>query len=337
MPFKNDFLQFNDFKDRLKDMKGPVFLLGNEEFLMKRCIDSAVKAYISPGFEIMDYIKYDEATKDQLLADLYVIPMLSQKRILWVNNYKEIFNDGEFAAKLANYDGDNIIFFTFTDIDEKKQLPKLLKYFGNENIYMLNALDKRGLKAIINNRLKKNGKTISPKNMEELINLSGYFNKDSDYTISNLDFDLQKIIAHSGDNPEISLEDIELSVDGDEAKFVFDFIESLGRGNKSESFHMFHSILKSGSKVEQIAALIAGQFELMVEAKELSEEGYPYNDIIKALGIHEFRAKKIIQAADRFQLSHLKNILINVYDIDREVKMGNIDAVMAYELLIAKI
>ncbi len=53
--------------------------------------------------------------------------------------------------------------------------------------------------------------------------------------------------------------------------------------------------------------------------------------------IHEFRIKKAIQAADRFTKTKLKEILVQLYEIDRNIKTGVLEQNLALELLVGRI
>ena len=86
-----------------------------------------------------------------------------------------------------------------------------------------------------------------------------------------------------------------------------------------------------------ILSLLVNQFELMTEIKELSEEGQTLSAITKEMGMHEFRVKKAMASASRLNTDKLKDILCQLYEIDSTIKRGDIDGVMALELVIGRI
>ena len=61
------------------------------------------------------------------------------------------------------------------------------------------------------------------------------------------------------------------------------------------------------------------------------------NSITKEMGMHEFRIKKAMSSANRLSLDKLKKTLADLYEIDRSIKQGDIDGVLALELLIGRI
>jgi DNA polymerase III subunit delta len=52
-------------------------------------------------------------------------------------------------------------------------------------------------------------------------------------------------------------------------------------------------------------------------------------------GIHEFRIKKALQQGDRISVRQLKKTLSRLYEVDRNIKNGQMDGTLALELIIA--
>ena len=68
--------------------------------------------------------------------------------------------------------------------------------------------------------------------------------------------------------------------------------------------------------------MIVSQYELILEVKELKEAGFGKDEIVKTLGVHEFRVKKAIGFADKYSSAALRSILISAYDTDKNIKSG---------------
>ena len=84
----------------------------------------------------------------------------------------------------------------------------------------------------------------------------------------------------------------------------------------------------------QVTSLLTKQFEIMYDALELSSRGMSISQMAKATGVNEFRFKKAYQAANAYSLSRIKKILVDLYNIDRDIKRGDIDKNVALELLV---
>ena len=54
----------------------------------------------------------------------------------------------------------------------------------------------------------------------------------------------------------------------------------------------------------------------------------------KKTGVNEFRFKKAYQAASAYSLSRIRKLLTDLYNIDRDIKRGDIDKDTALELFV---
>ena len=85
--------------------------------------------------------------------------------------------------------------------------------------------------------------------------------------------------------------------------------------------------------------VICGRTEKRLEkaCEELAAEGYDLKALSRELGMHEFRIKKAMAAANRLSLDKLKATLMQLYETDTQIKQGNIDGTLALELIIGRI
>ena len=60
-------------------------------------------------------------------------------------------------------------------------------------------------------------------------------------------------------------------------------------------------------------------------------------EIAKTLKVHEFRVKKTMGFCEKFTIEKLKSILIQLYEIDRNIKTGALEPELALELLVGRI
>ena len=144
------------------------------------------------------------------------------------------------------------------------------------------------------------------------------------------------MIAYS-EGEEILLSDVLATVSGNLETSVFAMLDAISIGRKNEAYLLLNSLLSSGENLYMILSLIASQFEIILEVKELKEEGKNLSEIQSILQIHEFRIKKAMSFADRYSVKSLKQILIKVYEIDKSIKTGLLEQSFALELFIAQI
>ena len=322
-------------------------MYGQEDYLIDWAANSIIEKYVNPGMKALDFKKLDEDTSDaqSVIEACETFSMMSEKRVVWFKEPNS-FSKQESEKLLSYIDSPNegtiliISNHNFTnDVknrnEKRSELDKGL--LEKTLCYNFSQLDRKTLTGFISKRFKANGKEISLDLLSYLIDETGYFNKESDYRITNLENDLLKIVAHSGDSSVISKEDIDVSINGDMATFVFDFLDAVTMNKKDKAFSLLHNILNSGNDIYSILAILVNQFELILEVKEYREDGGNSLSISKAMGIHEFRVKKALSFADRFETKKIKEILTSLYEVDKNIKTGNMAGDLNLELILGRI
>lgn len=346
---------FRAFAADLKadDIAKVIFMYGAEDFLIEWAANEIINRYVSPSSRVLDYDKADEEgrTTYDILSSAETMSMLSEKRVVWAKDFPPLikktgtgFTDSDLKMIERYTDSPNegtILIFSSSSFrnnpkdrtEVKTDLCKLL--LKKAKCYNFSQLDRSAFISFAEKRVRASGKTIYPETLRYLADVTGYFNKESEYNLLSFDSDLKKIIAYSG--AEVREEDIDKTIYGDMDKYVFNFLDCLSSGKKSDAFEIFHNMLSAGTDVFEVLSLIVNHFEFMTEVKELSSEFSDIKRIAKTLGAHEFRVKKAMSAAMRMNVDELKSILCQLYDIDRDIKRGDIQGEVALELLIGRI
>ena len=335
------------FADNLKtgDIAGVMLMYGVEQYLVSWAVGSLVSKYVNPGTLQMDYqVLEEDVTAGDILSSCNTFSMFSEKRVVWVKNFQALTRENAKGLgiremeSLIEYVKDanpsTLLIFSSEEINEKVAFVKQLKSLAR--VYDFCPLEEGQLIAFAKKRFAAAGVNIKDSVLRMMVDLSGYKNRESDYHIYNLVNDIEKAVAHSNGS-EVREEDISFSINGDMDTYMFDFIDAVSTNHKEKAFTIMHNMLTSGAAVFSIIGMIASQIELMVQVKELRESPMNLMEISKKLKIHEFRVKKAAAYGDRFSLEKLKKVLSSIYDVDKDIKMGNLDAKIALELFIARI
>lgn len=331
---------------RNDNLNSPLFFYGREQYLIQWAISSIVKKYINNSVREMNYTKIDSSnlTVDDIINHCETLPILSDKRVVVIDNFiplaghkhKNLVDDDE--VKLVDYfkqlPKSCILIMTETTADKRRKLYKTISDCGG--CYEFKELDEKSLISFIGKRFKQSGKHAKPSLIRHLISMTGYYDKESNYTLYNLDNDLKKVLAYSRAE-EIDIEDITNAVSGNIEINVFAMIDAISNNKKDEAFSLLHNLLSSGENVYKLLALISTQFETMLIVKEQKEEGYSFEEIKRDIGIHEYRIKKASTFANRYTVEQLRSALIHIYQVDKNIKYGILDSRLALELLIAQI
>lgn len=334
-------------KDLKNDKIGPVVaLFGREQYLAQWAADQIIAKYINPACKEMDLsiLEIEKISLDTIKESCETFTMMSPKRVVLIKEFPllegtkmKAFSE-EQEGQLSDYikqipDG-CIVILIANSADKRKKIYKAIH--ENGQTYEFDTLSEKDLRSFIEKRFRASKKIVKPSVIHQFIQNSGYFHKEAEYTLYNLENDIKKMIAYS-EGEEILLSDVLATVSGNLETSVFAMLDAISIGRKNEAYLLLNSLLTSGENLYMILSLIASQFEIILEVKELKEEGKNLSEIQSILQIHEFRIKKAMSFADRYSIKSLKQILIKVYEIDKSIKTGLLEQSFALELFIAQI
>ncbi len=327
-----------------------VLLCGSEDYLIDWYRDALIKKYVSDAVKSIDLtvIAGENLNFENIRDAAETLSIMSKRKVVLLPDFlpaegKSVkgFRDSDeerFAAYIEDLPhGSMIIMIVREQEDEKRKKNKIRTAVEKHGkVYDFQQLSEKQIRGFIEKRLKASGRNFPPSLTEMIISESGYGNKAVEYRLYNLDNDLKKIIAHSrGENIEAS--DVRAVMSSNPEKNVFVMLDAIGRNRKDEALLMLHNLLDFGMPVFNLLRLITGQLELMLEVKEMKEEGAGVEEMQKSLGAHQFRIKKALSAGGGYQLKTLKKILREAYEVDENIKTGIFEDSLALEYFIAKL
>ena len=270
-----------------------------------------------------------------------------------VDDIKEIINDAETYSL---FEDKKIIIIENANMftgSTSKDSEIIEKYIKNENPLTTLILIVRGEKIDsrkkITKLLQKQGKIIE---FNEDINIDKLINKElKDYKIDYqtlslfknrvgtnpliIENEINKIRLYKN-NSEITKEDI-LNVTIKTIEIdIFKLIDDIVKGNKEEGIEIYHEMLKTNEEPLKIVIMLANQFRIMYQAKELILKGYTEKDIASILKIHPYRVKLAIQNSRNYSSKTLLKYINDLADIDIGIKTGKLNKNLALELFILK-
>ncbi|MBO5513851.1 MAG: DNA polymerase III subunit delta [Mogibacterium sp.] len=334
-------MSYKDFaNDYKKGITGDtLFFYGAEDYLMNWAKGQVINDNVPEDSRDLDVINLDGETVSayDIMGEARAYSMFSDRRVVIVNNYLPLFR------KVADVGTDELKEFVKSPLDSTILIFVLdasrsseISAFGKQMIkacssYEFARLERADLKAFINKRVHAASKMIARRELEHLIDVTGYYNRDSAYDLAELDKDISKLVKASAED-EISADLIEDMLTGDSDKFVFNLVDALTSGDRGRALAIAEAIIRDQDGAMAVLALLTKQFEIMYDALELSKEGLSIAQMAKKTGANEFRFKRAYNAANKYSLTKIKTILKDLYNADRDIKRGDIDKDTALEL-----
>ena len=113
-------------------------------------------------------------------------------------------------------------------------------------------------------------------------------------------------------------------------------VEAVAVKQQKKALNYYYDLLALKEPPMRILYLLARQFKLLLEVKDLCGKGYEKSQIAKTVGLHPFVAGKYIQQCRTFSREELRSIMEEAVNTEEMVKTGCLNDVMSVELFIVK-
>ena len=335
-------MAYRDFvNDRNKGVLRDVLMFyGAEDYLINWAVESIIRDHVEDENRDLDVINMDgdKVSAFDIMSEARAYSMFSPRRVIIVRNYLPLYRNAadagnsELTGFAASSPDSAVVIFCLESRfsgDITAFGKKMIKACGS---YEFSRLEKADLRSFITKRVHEAGKMIARRELEHMIDVTGYYNKGSNYDLTRLDRDIKKITG-ACEGEDISAQLIEDILIGDSDRFVFNLVDALMAGNREKSLSIAEAIIRDDDGAMAVLALLTKQFEIMQDAIELSDRGYSIQAMAKKTGVNEFRFKRAYSAAGRYSLRRIRKILTDIYNTDRDIKRGDIDKDTALELI----
>ena len=302
-------------------------LYGTKEFEIPNEIKKITK-----NIEQINISKYD-LTNDNvknMIDDCETFSLFDDKKVVIADNANmfssQTSKDSEIIEKyLNNINSKTILIFIVHNekIDSRKKITKLLTKNGK----ILEFNNDINPENIVKNLLKDY--KISYQNIKLLIDRVG-----NNPLI--LQKEIEKLKLYK-ENNEINENDIINVTTKKIETDIFKLIDSIVKKDKEKALEIYHEMLKINEEPLKIVIMLANQFRIMYQSKELLMKGYSEKDIASTLQIHPYRVKLAIQNSRVYDSKTLLKYLNDLADIDLNIKTGNVSKELALELFILKL
>lgn len=146
--------------------------------------------------------------------------------------------------------------------------------------------------------------------------------------------EVEKLLLYSN-GEEIQSEQVKrLSPYAAEAS-IFDLVDALGNRNGKKASQLLQEKFLEGADPFYLFSMFSRQFRLLIQVKELADEGKRPQAISQELKMHGFVVGKLYQQCQGFSLSQLEQIYHHLLEIDVGVKTGRNEMSTALNLLVA--
>jgi len=299
-------------------------LYGIEQYLIEKEIKKISTNNQIEEINIVNY-EYSDNLKN-IIDDANTYSMFQNNKLIIVNDFvfttdeEEIEMIGDY---LKNQNPNTILIFVSDTqkLDERKKVTKLFKSYAKVEEFLKITNPTNIVKEMFSDYV------ISYSDLQYFISRVGN-------NIDMLESEVEKLKVYKFDEKNITKEDIDKITTNNIDLDIFNLVEQITLKNKKDSIEIYYEMLRNGEEPLKILVLLANQFRIIYQAKNLYLKGYSEADIASTLKIHPYRIKLALEKGRTLNNDNLLRYLKQLADLDYQIKSNQIDKTLGLELFI---
>ena len=302
-------------------------LYGEERYLRKQYMDRLKKAMCNEGDDMNTHFYEGKDVPVGEIIDLAeTLPFLAPRRVIFISNSGLFKSGGEKMAEYLSAPNESTYFvFTENEVDKRSKLYKTVQSRGYVSEFAMQ--DEKTLKRWVAGILNKDGKKITENTVQLFLTKTGT-------DMENIRMELEKLICYCMDRDVITEEDVNAICTNRISNHIFDMINAIADRQTSKALQLYYDLLALREPPMRILFLIARQYNMLLQVKELKSGGYDNKAIGSKIGLPPFIAGKYVTQASRFKTADLRWALGQCVEAETAVKTGRMNDMMSVEMLI---
>lgn len=311
---------------------GRLYLLyGEEVYLRRQYRDNLRRALVSEDdtMNCSVYSGKDINTNDVLdLAG--TMPFFAERRVIIIENSGWFKNGNEQIATLIKTLPDTTyMIFVEEEVDKRNKLFKAVT--ANGYAALCEMQDEAMLKKWVLGLLKKESKSITSDALDLLLDKTGT-------NMENIRREVEKLVCYKYYEEGITAADVEELCIVQIQNQIFDMVEAVAQKKQKQALNLYYNLLALKEAPMKILALIARQFNMLLQVKEMKTKGYQESEIARQTGLNPYYLKKkYIPQAAQFRMPQLEAALRTCVEAEENVKTGRMPDVLSVELIIVSL
>ena len=307
-----------------------VYLLYGEEAYLKNLYKNRLKNAIVDPQDTINLNRYEGKgiSIPAVIDQAETMPFFADYRLILMEE-TGFFKSAspELADYLPTMPAETIILFVETEVDKRGKLFKTVKSMGRA--VELPHQNEKTLTSWVLRTLQKENVKITRSAMQLFLERAGD-------DMENISHELEKLIAYVYGREGITREDVEAICTVRTENKIFDMINAIAEKKQKRALELYYDLLALKEPPMRILALIARQFNLLLQVKDLRRQGFDQATIASRAGLMGFVARNCLRQAEYFSPETLRMAVEDCVRTDEAVKTGRMGDRLGVELLIVK-
>ncbi len=308
----------------------PCYLIyGDEAYLRNQNKEKLKKALLGSGDAMnLQYYEGVGLNPGEIIDMAETLPFFAERRVIVIED-SGFFKSGcpELAEYLKAPSETTAFLFVESSVDKRKDMYKAVHKTGLD--ICCETPDEQMLTKWIASKISAENKRITARAVAYLLTRVGT-------DMSNLVNEIDKLVSYCAYRQDITESDIDAVCANWLTSRIFEMTDAIVVKDQKKAMDIYYDLLALKTAPEQILALIARQFNLLLITKEIIESGQNQGTVAQAIGLPPFIASKYIGWAKNYTHKDLKDTLDLCLGSDQAVKSGRLDHVISVEMIIVK-
>lgn len=315
--------------------------LGNDEFAIRKRVAKFDAIFTDPTSAGMNTSHLDarSVSENELNNAIGSMPFLASQRLVVLDapskKYTGIEGHKRFTAFLETIPPSTLLVLVDVDEIKEREIPNhwLVKWVAKNGekakseSFLLPK--QREMPGWIAAETKRQGGQIEPAAAARLAEMVGEDPRQAAQEIT-------KLLTYINFAHAIGIEDVEAVSITSAGTDVFDLVDAIGSQNGRQAQKLLRRLLDERDAFE-LFALVVRQFRLLLQAREVMDEGGNLPEVTSALGQHPFVAEKIFGQAKRFSMQSLRGIYRHLLVMDESAKTGVMNLDLSLETFVVEL
>lgn len=317
-------MDYSAFLKHLEQGVGMAYLFhGEEEYVKNAMAERLAEQALAGGIREMNLLTLDgEASADDIIAGLEPVPMMGDKRMVWVKDWAALAGktkeDAAQLDKLLAYLQNPaphavLLLFCHGALEGKSKAHKALaKSLNVVEFALLSGSDAQKWAV---SAAKARGVTLSRDAADELLLRTGR-------QLQDVGRELDKLAAYAGQGGNIDAAAIDQLVPKTLEFTVFQMVDAILLHQGERALQMLWHALGAGESALMVASMLARQLRLCLQAVALRREGATPQQMERVLDAPAFACRKALDIGTKAGEPWLGKALNRTIDLDWGIKSG---------------
>ncbi len=304
-----------------------IFLYGEDTYRLSENRESVVTSYKAKHGSGFNFFRLDGSSPlvaDQVSEALKSASLFSEVKLVLISN---VFADSERAAEIHDIltkhqiaaDPNIVVLATHNGGSASAKPKELFSFLSDPKHLVRNfaPLDGAKLQSWLKKESHDRGIIFAPGALQRFALVGGTDSWGRIHSLTKL--------ANYAQGTPVTPTTINLLITTETEPNVFEFIDALGSGRKTQAFSLLCGELAFGRDPYYLLSMVTYQVRNMLIVKDFADRNMSQAQIAQKSGVHPFVVKKMLTAIGRMSLADIKHFYQEVLDLEQGTKQGRRD------------